>query len=397
MNKTQYELCKELSDIIMNYRKDELNCNLNGEHVHKWVSQFSEENIDVILSETIHIFQKWYFPLERIKEEFLDEIIIYLQKKYNYDHLNDLITNTCFLNVQDVGESQKKLLQLLNELLEEQYRLSIHVGENCKYMHYVYIDDGLYTGSRARKDIRKVIEFLPKNSTVDVFYIVAGTNAFYYTVDQLKEIAKGHRIDLSLNYAFPLYNRQRIITKCEDGTEITEYIDGTQICLWPDRNLENNEQVKKYEQSLELGCKLNHLYRNDYWRRDKGIFTSINNRNIIEKEFLIKGIEILDGISDSKGMYPLGYNLWKSFGFGSFCATDLNISNTCPLVLWWDIGWTPLLPRRTNSEEKSEIIEFNEDTFKIDDQYNMCPDCGEFFGIETDGGNGFCVNCAWKH
>ena len=31
------------------------------------------------------------------------------------------------------------------------------------------------------------------------------------------------------------------------------------------------------------------------------------------------------------------------------------------------------------------------------DQYNMCPDCGNFFGLEDDGGNGFCVNCAWKH
>lgn len=31
----------------------------------------------------------------------------------------------------------------------------------------------------------------------------------------------------------------------------------------------------------------------------------------------------------------MGYNLTPSFGFGSFCATDLNISNTCPIVLWW--------------------------------------------------------------
>ena len=31
------------------------------------------------------------------------------------------------------------------------------------------------------------------------------------------------------------------------------------------------------------------------------------------------------------------------------------------------------------------------------DQYNMCPDCGTYFGLEKDGGNGFCIDCAWKH
>lgn len=31
------------------------------------------------------------------------------------------------------------------------------------------------------------------------------------------------------------------------------------------------------------------------------------------------------------------------------------------------------------------------------DHYNMCPDCRDKFGLEDDGGNGFCVNCTWKH
>lgn len=48
-----------------------------------------------------------------------------------------------------------------------------------------------------------------------------------------------------------------------------------------------------------------------------------------------KGIAITQNIQEHKGLYPLGYNLTPSLGFGSFCATDLNISNTCPIVLWW--------------------------------------------------------------
>ena len=81
------------------------------------------------------------------------------------------------------------------------------------------------------------------------------------------------------------------------------------------------------------------------------------------------------------------------------CATEMNISNTCPLVLWWGINWYPLLPRRTNDVTMDQVIIDFEDEVNtsFSDQYNMCPDCGNYYGFETDGGNGFCINCAWNH
>jgi hypothetical protein len=87
----------------------------------------------------------------------------------------------------------------------------------------------------------------------------------------------------------------------------------------------------------------------------------------------------------------------------------MNISNTCPLVLWWgnnttqgDVldNWYPLLPRRVNSREDSKN-HWDDMVFwgarNTMDQYNLCPDCGWHFRLEEDGGNGFCVECAWKH
>ena len=32
-----------------------------------------------------------------------------------------------------------------------------------------------------------------------------------------------------------------------------------------------------------------------------------------------------------------------------------------------------------------------------DDTYDTCPDCGSRIGIDNDGGNGFCINCAPNH
>ena len=101
---------------------------------------------------------------------------------------------------------------------------------------------------------------------------------------------------------------------------------------------------------------------------------------------------------------------YHSFGFGSFCAFNMNISNSCPLVLWWGNiekngsvldDWYPLLPRRTNAETEENKDALNwEDEFEdtmTKDQYNMCPDCYCYFGIERDGGNGYCIDCAWRH
>ncbi len=151
-------------------------------------------------------------------------------------------------------------------------------------------------------------------------------------------------------------------------------------------------------------------YRASPWRYDKGIFTSAKNREIVENEFLIRGIDILEKINDNNGLYPLGFNLWPSFGFGSFCAFNMNISNSCPLVLWWGNiekngsildNWYPLLPRRTNAEtaENANLLNWEDETDDVmtKDQYNMCPDCYCYFGTERDGGNGYCIDCAWRH
>ena len=176
-------------------------------------------------------------------------------------------------------------------------------------------------------------------------------------------------------------------------------------------SLKTNEDVHAYIETLKDISKpsLNYFFRKSNWASDAGIFTSAENRYIVEKEFLIQGIRILENITEHKVIYPLGYNVFPSLGLGSFCAFDMNISNTCPLVLWWGNNnlsgdtldnWYPLLPRRVNSREESKLnmddMVFWDGKSTVD-QYNMCPDCGEYFGLEKDGGNGFCIDCALNH
>lgn len=51
-------------------------------------------------------------------------------------------------------------------------------------------------------------------------------------------------------------------------------------------------------------------------------------------------------------------------------------------------------------KESIQIIgyEFTERGNEIHDPYyDVCPDCGEKIGMQNDGGNGFCINCALNH
>ncbi len=56
-----------------------------------------------------------------------------------------------------------------------------------------------------------------------------------------------------------------------------------------------------------------------------------------------------------------------------------------------------------NSFANAEIIDGNleetEHNERIEEpgEFGYCPDCGTPLDIENDGGNGFCVNCAWNH
>ena len=272
----------------------------------------------------------------------------------------------------------------------------------------MYLDDGLYSGKRLRNDISKLINQLTEGSTIDAFFIVAGTQGIEYAKKTLQNKASQKGITINLENIYRLENnRVPIVEYGSDGLS-TERYSAEYTCLWPMPHLSNDPIIQKYEMQIKKNTKYEkRLYRDGRWYSDKGVFTSVNNRDVVEKEFLLKGIEIVNSCNTK--LYPLGYNLWPSFGFGSFTANDFNISNTCPLVLWWGNiekkndsldSWYPLLPRRVNENEincSDEMLDDYEEYEYTGDECYICPDCGRRYGFANDGGNGFCIDCAWRH
>lgn len=77
-------------------------------------------------------------------------------------------------------------------------------------------------------------------------------------------------------------------------------------------------------------------------------FSSPENRIRFENVILIKGIEILGKVSVLKeNQRPLG-NInpsFQTFGTGTLFFTWRNVSNTSPIVFWWESKyWHSLFP-----------------------------------------------------
>lgn len=407
MEKTKNIMESEMENIIKGFRQNSIEVEINQEHIHKWVSQFSLDTQDIILKETLHILKKWYFGKDKINS-FLDDMIDYLKSENKNAIEEDPLKDIVFLNIQVKGKSQSQLIEMLDDRVREKYGCNIKTEKTGNEKYYVYLDDGLYTGSTLRKDMRQCIATLPEGARIDVFYIIACKNGYDFSKRELKKMCEGQNTKINICMWKMICNDKKIIRK-DNGF----LYDQDQECLWPSSELKIIPEINAYAeklQNLKGKEKLYYCFRNAQWQYTAGIFTNLKNRNIVEEEFLKKGIAILENNNDHKGIYPLGYSLTPSLGFGSFCATDLNISNTCPVVLWWGNvvkkgnqldAWYPLLPRRVNVQENNlyedNWMQEEAEMDECDGVFTTCPDCGCGISLSNDGGNGFCSACAWKH
>lgn len=394
------EKCNELAEIICDFRNGEIT-KIDAAHVRRWISQFEDSYKIPILEEMIYVFTEWYLKRDYILDEFIDKIPGILQKKYNYSSEIETCRHVSFVDIQNEGQSQKRLLSELKRLKQEQYGVSLISGIDSSITHYAYIDDGFYSGSRARKDIKELAYQLKPGDTLDVFYLVICVNGFLFAKKEFKELAEECKIDIKFHPLAQIENERMEHREYKDGIETIWWMKN-HMCMWPDCLSKSDPDIVRYLEQLQKcpGKCERYPFRGTHWINDEGVFSSSDRRALVEYAFLKKGIQIANSYSETKGMYPLGYNLWPSFGFGILFATDYNVPNNAPLVIWADKNWYPLLPRRINNQSDVLVIEDNlnyENNYLCEDYYNTCPDCGNIFGLYEDGGNGFCIDCALGH
>ncbi len=351
-----HEYVSAITTIISNYRVRELPYPLDDEHVLRWLKQFDKNIRYTIAKEVFYILSRNYIKEERITS-FLTQVVEYIEK-------NDNLDRVAFINLQKKGNSQDIFCGIIVSICKNLFEKQCHIINNREelngYFAYVYVDDGLYTGGHIKDDIIPLISTLLEGSKLYIFYMVVYNNAYnHYRGLVMKEAQKRN-----ITVIFKIEQEKNNIRNIE-----SENID----FIWPERPDTNNDLINQYERKLKQTGKAHYIYD---WQssseRKKGIFSDYNSRTIVEKAFLEEGIKIANKI-DKTIFRPLGITNIPSFGFGSVYVTDYNISNTCPLVLWWGSVkgnkdnddpincWYLLLPRRTNQMTFEEICKYEND------------------------------------
>ena len=342
MNSRQ-SLLTSISKTLFDFRIGEIE-RISEDYINKWVLQFEEKDQLVILQEMDHIFKKYYLTREKAKELiksflFMEEI----SGKDPYKNLREIN----FLDIQTKGTSQRELLLLVDEILNEEFNINIdQCGGSNKY---IYLDDCIYTGNRCRYDLVPWLEEQNPDLKIELYtyhYAAHFEGAKYGWGHVLKEAnKKGYYTE---GYFDILIDNTLQQDKSPD-------------VLWPHYDIED-KRINYYELKLKEEREMNQwrgrTFRNKHFKNET-LFTSYQARQIVENAFLRKGIDLIFSANNPiQSLRPLGFEKLPSMGFGSVFVTYRNIANNCPLVLWYGdperttgplSKWQPLFQRKTNS------------------------------------------------
>lgn len=326
---------KALQQIIKNYRKDE-GFGISEQRITNWINQFPEEDREFILTELIHVFKKMYFSKKRTKS-FLKGIIEDLKKRFGYSTHKEVLDNSNFLDLQAKGKSQKKLLELFQEVLKDEFNYNPD-NLGCKTQkHNIYIDDVLCTGNTFFNNLKDWVTEKEKNRLAKLRSNEIDLTVFYMFIAKKYYYKKRGQFYYQVSEDF-----RNLITV------MSIYWFEEEVLKPLDENLPN--MIIEYKEKVEENANAHaenrgfESYKPDFCRNvvnPEEFYSSIDNRKRLELIFLKKGIEILNNSNVSKtNVRPLGYSLpsYKDFGFGVLIFTWRNVANNTPLVFWYKSG-----------------------------------------------------------
>ena len=344
------EAINNLHEVIKDYRKDEIG-GISKEHITNWINQFAENDKVFILQELKHILEKTYFSKEKVKS-FLKEIINGLTKKFEYQTPQEFLDNSSFLNLQEKGKSQGELLNLLHEILKEEFNYNPEkIG--CKAQkHYIYIDDVLCSGNTFYKNM---IEFLSKDNLSKLHSKEISLNILYLFIAKDFFFKKKKQLYYNLNEE--LFDLAQIESLKSFDKELLKPIEKDLSQSIIDYKNQVEEQVNEHLEGENYNTEPN-FFRKEI--NPENFFSSIENRKRLELIFLEKGIEILSKANINKqNIRSLGYSLpsRRNFGFGALIFTWRNIANNTPLVFWYrGGGFNPLFKKKESSSLLSYLL-----------------------------------------
>lgn len=323
-------LLESIASTTADYRKGEVSVP-TPEHVDRWAKQFDKGVQLSLLREVDHVLKETYVSFDRVVS-FLR--VMLETKKLAGEDICAFWRGVNFLNIQKGGNSQTEMLALVEELLAETCGLGINQYDK-RNMVFVYLDDGIFTGNRVRRDLESwIINQAPMEATLHIISMVLHSNGRYYAEEHIGKAARRAKKEISIKWwrAVELENR-----KCErDQADV----------LWPTK-IPEIEEVQAYVATMQYEP----ILRKSGNIGINSLFSSEEGKTLLEREFLIAGTRIRE-LCPNLGttQRPLGHMTLDTLGFGSLIVTFRNCPNNAPLALWVGDPWYPLFPRTTNSQ-----------------------------------------------
>lgn len=331
------ELCERISEVIIDYRNREFGV-YDSLHVERWISQFEDDEKELVLLETLRILKRNYITIDKFIS-FVNALIespgVYYGEKEKYWN------TVCLLKIQKDGNSQTELNKILSETLLNKF--GVDSSTNNTSDEFIYLDDFIFSGNRLFSDMKDWIATkAPMKCRVCVITIGWFTYGQWSTENRLKKEAIEHGKDIK--FVFLSYQEYRLENRLnrKDYSEV----------FWPTKILLDLDAYTDWLQRENVTP----IYREVNGAKNN-VFTA-TRREEFEKIIFKYGLRIIAfSQKNSAVVKPLGYSTFRGFGFGSTVFSFRNCPNNNPLVFWWGdpsaspshpfSKWYPLLQRKT--------------------------------------------------
>lgn len=342
------ELASNIHEIIKDYRNHD-GINLTPEYIIDWANQFGDD-AKIVLTELNKILPETYVSRNKAKQYLLGHIKAYL-KLYSYTNVTTFLIDTHFIDCQLAHKSQPAILNLLEEVLEENFQESYKKYLEYPKKNYIYFDDVLASGSTIG---RHCVDFLTKKDEKEVtFAQKLENNEINFSISVFCVHIWG--------YEFQKFRISKTPTLSEKISKKINWFWNYEVQNHAKFNNQSlniarpiklaNTKINSYLEGLEATKHEDYAFRKANTPLKEVFFSSPENRIKFENIITEKGIDIINMIQGElkPNIRPLGLinPNYKIFGLGTHFFTWRNIPNNSPLVYWWEVNshnWKPLFP-----------------------------------------------------
>jgi hypothetical protein len=336
-------LVLELAQVLRDYREGTPQC-VTPDRVAAWINQFRHDDREIILSEMVHIFRRFYVSRAAAEQALASRLEKLIREEAGGDPRR-FVEESAFLSIQTDGASQHEMVALIDDILQLRYGVHIVNRGDTECRRFVYVDDAIYTGNTILGDLVNwspttsdrgwMFSDLASGHDLHIFVLIVHLADWRnYVRPRITNVAKERAINLRPDAEVVVHNNRWEASRFE--------------CLWPSSDYDSDD-FKQHIESLREELREKGVYaqllRPPGVPREETLFTSPQAREVVERAFLLHGLELWKG-TRRPWIRPLGFSKLVTLGFGTLAIPYRNCPNNAPLVLWWSAGgWQPLLQR----------------------------------------------------